>query len=83
MELLMITNVCRLLLYLEDMIYIDSFRIRSVVEITQEWFQVKEVSMERLNNFNIPAGVQNFIALIKSEEIFFRYQILRLLNVSS
>ena len=39
---------------------IDSFRIRYVVEIIQELFQVKDFFMEHLNHFNIIAGIQNF-----------------------
>ena len=67
MELLTITKVCRLFFQLEDMIDVDRFRIRYVVDIIQEWFQVKEVLMEHLNNFNIIYGTQNFTALLKSK----------------
>ena len=67
MELLTITKVCRLFFQLEDMIDVDRFRIRYVVDIIQEWFQVKEFLMEHLNNFNIIYGTQNFTALLKSK----------------
>ena len=74
MELLTITNVCQLFFHLEDMIDVDSFRIRSVVEIIQELFQVKEFFVEHLNNFNIIAGIQNFTVLLKSKDICFPVQ---------
>ena len=50
------------------MIAVDSFRIRSVVDIIHELFQVKEVPMKYLNKFNIVAGIQNFTALLKSKD---------------
>ena len=59
------------------MIDVDSFRIRSVVDIIQEWYQVKEVFMDHLNNFNIIAGIQNFTALLKSKDIFLLIQNLK------
>ena len=83
MEILMITDVFWLLFHLEGMIDVESFRIRSVVEITQEWYQITEVFMEYLNNSNIIADIQNFTALLNSKEIFFRYNPLRLLNARS
>ena len=65
MEILTITNMFRLYSNLEDMINVESFRIGSFIEIIQEWFQVKEVFMEHLNNFNIISGIQNLTALLK------------------
>ena len=52
----------------------ESFRIRYIVEIIQEWFQVKEFSMEYLNNFNIISGIQKFTALLKSKDIWLPVQ---------
>ena len=34
--------------HLEDMIDVDSFRIRFIIDIIQEWFQAKEFFMEHL-----------------------------------
>ena len=76
-ELLTVTNVCRLFFHLEGMIDVDSFSIRSVLEIIQEWFQFKEVFMEHLNNFNTISGIQNFTALLKSKDIFLPVQNLK------
>ena len=59
------------------MIDVDSFNIKSVVEIIQEWFQVKEFFMEHLNNFNIISGIQNFTALLKSKDILLPVQHLK------
>ena len=77
MGLLNITNVWQLFFHLEYMIGVDSFRIRSVVEIIQEWFQVKEVFMESLNNFNIISDIQIFTALLKIKDILIPVQQLK------
>ena len=77
MELFTITNVCGLLFHFEVMIDVDSFRIRSIIYIIQEWYQVKEVFMEHLNNFNILVGVQTFTALLKIKNILIPVQHLK------
>ena len=56
------------------MINVESFRIGSFIEIIQEWFQVKEVFMEHLNNFNSLAGIQILTSLLKSKDILLRVQ---------
>ena len=65
MEILTITNVCRLFFHLEDMIDVDNFSTRYVVDTIQEWFQVQCFSIDNLNNFNIIAGIQNFTVFLK------------------
>ena len=59
---------------LEDMIDVDSFSIRYVVEIIQVWFQVKEIFMEHLNNFNIISGIKSFTSLLTVEDILLLVQ---------
>ena len=68
------------LFHLELMIDVESFRIRSVVEIIKELLQLKEVFMEHLNNFKIIAGIQNFTALLKSKYILLQVQQLKALK---
>ena len=77
MEPLKITNVCRLLFHLEYMIDVESFRIRSVVDIIQEWYQVKEALMDHLNNFNILSDIQNSAELLKSKDFLLLVQHLK------
>ena len=74
MELFTITNVYQFFFHLEYIIDVVSFWIRSVVDIIQELFQVKEFFMEHLNNFNIIAGIQNFTEILKSKDIFLPIQ---------
>ena len=74
MELLKITIFCRLFFHLEDIVDFYSYNIRSAIEIIQEWFQVKEVFMEHLNNFNIISVIQNFIALLKIKDLLIPLQ---------
>ena len=56
------------------MIDVESFRIRSVIYIIQEWLQVKGFFMEHLNNFNIIASIQNFTEFIKRKDILIPVQ---------
>ena len=51
------------------MIDVEIFRIRYVVDIIKELFQVKEVFMEHLNNFNIISGIKIFTSLLKIKDI--------------
>ena len=50
------------------MIDVENFRIRLIIEIIQELFEVKEVFMEHLNNFKNISGIKNFTALLKVKE---------------
>ena len=63
--------------HLEDMIDVDSFIIRSVLEIIQELLQVKGFFVEHLNNFNIIVDIKNFTELLKSKDIFLLVQNLK------
>ena len=81
--MLTITNVGRIIFHLEDIIDVESFRIRSAVDIIKEWLQVKEVFMEHLNNFNVIYVIQSFTALLKSKDFFLRYSTLSILNARS
>ena len=82
-EIWAINNVCQISFHLEDMIYHDSFRTSSVIDIIQELFQVKGFFMGNVNNFNIISGIKSFTALHKSKEIFFRHSALKLLEAWS
>ena len=77
MELLKITIFCRLFFHLEDIVDFYSYNIRSAIEIIQEWFQVKEVFMEHLNNLNIIYGIEHCTVFLKSKEMLLPVQHLK------
>ena len=59
------------------MIDVEIFRIRSVIEKINELFQVKEVFMAHMYNFNIIAGIQNLTSLLKSKDMLLLVQHLK------
>ena len=69
MEILMITNSCWLLFYLEDIIDVDSFRIKFFEKFIQVWSQVKEFLIEHFNNFKALSDTQKFTTLLNRKDI--------------